>query len=86
MHRLVFGAKTYVQESNSINVLARLSVSNPRFYQRCSNVTYHSNVDCIANSVSQAFPWEAALDYLMRDRNASGIGFVKLAGLIPKLR
>ena len=71
MHCLVYGAKTYVPESNNINVLARLSVSNSRSDQQCSNVPYHPNVDCIANSVSQAFPWETAMDYLVRDRNSS---------------
>ena len=86
MHRLVSGAKTYALESNNINVLPRLSVSNPRSDQQCSNVAYHPNVDCIANSVSQAFPWETALDYLMRDRNTSGVGFVKLTGFTPKSR
>ncbi|NKB45788.1 MAG: transposase [Alphaproteobacteria bacterium] len=36
-----------------------------------TNATYHPTADWIANQVSQAFPWETAPQYLVRDRDAS---------------
>ena len=36
-----------------------------------TNATYHPTADWIANQVSQAFPWETAPEYLVRDRDAS---------------
>jgi transposase InsO family protein len=36
-----------------------------------TNATYHPTAEWIANQVSQAFPWETAPQYLVRDRDAS---------------
>ncbi|MEQ9112461.1 MAG: integrase core domain-containing protein [Rhodospirillaceae bacterium] len=36
-----------------------------------TNATYHPTAEWIANQVSQAFPWEATPQYLVRDRDAS---------------
>ena len=36
-----------------------------------TNSTYHPTAAWIANQVSQAFPWETAPRYLIRDRDAS---------------
>lgn len=36
-----------------------------------TNATYHPTAEWIANQVSQAFPWETAPQYLLRDRDAS---------------
>lgn len=36
-----------------------------------TNATYHPTAEWIANQVSQAFPWETAPHYLVRDRDAS---------------
>ena len=36
-----------------------------------TNATYHPTANWIANQVSQAFPWETATQYLVRDRDAS---------------
>lgn len=36
-----------------------------------TNATYHPTAEWIANQVTQAFPWETAPQYLIRDRDAS---------------
>ncbi len=36
-----------------------------------TNATYHPTAEWIANQVKQAFPWETAPQYLVRDRDAS---------------
>jgi hypothetical protein len=36
-----------------------------------TNATYHPTAEWIANQVSQAFPWDTAPQYLIRDRDAS---------------